>query len=132
MKLEAAQNLKVIEAKIQELLLKLQGINIATHSLPNTGEAENFEKSIRAVTSELADWVTAKRFQQWLMLKDLVDRVRGIAQREERCYINKGWRAVKIRFAGGSTISLVASYWIEKRAKCSIGVSLSLHLLGVY
>ena len=132
MELEATRNLKVIEAKIQELLLKLQDVNITTYSLPNMGESENLEKSIRTISSKLADWITAKKFQQLLMLKDLAGRIRSIAQREGRYYVNKGLRAVRIRFAGGSTISLVAAYWVERRSKHSMGVFLSLYLLGIY
>ncbi|MGH7806655.1 MAG: hypothetical protein ACRENT_01020 [Thermodesulfobacteriota bacterium] len=132
MESEAANNLKTIETKIQELLSNLHAISGKDISLSNAKDAEELEKSVRAITSALADQITAKRFQQWLMLRSLAERIRRLAQRDNQRFTHKDNRKVDVRFSGGSMIPLVASYWIEHREEGPTGVFLSLYLLGVH
>lgn len=133
MESEAVQNLKIIEAKIQELFSRLQEISVKNTSLADAKDGENLEQSIRLITSQLADWLSAKKFQQRLILKDLADRIRGLARQNGRRFVHKDTRSVGVRFPGGSVIPLIASYWIEHRSKQAAGgVFLSLHLLGIY
>jgi hypothetical protein len=133
MESEAMQNLKTIDAKIQELLSKLLVINVENVTLHDVKDAENLERSIRSIASALADQISAKKFQQWLMLRNLADRIRSLAQRNGNYFVHHDIRRVGVRFPGGSVIPLVASYWIEHCSGQAIGgVFLSLHLLGVY
>lgn len=133
MESEAAHNLKTIEVKIQALLSKLHVISMEDTPLRSAKDAEDMERSIRGLTSTLADHISAKKFQQWLMLKNLADRIRSLAQQRGKRFIYKDIRCVGIRFPGGSVIPLVASYWVECRSEqIATGVFLSLHLLGIH
>lgn len=133
MESEAVQNLKIIEAKIQELLCRLQEIIRKDIPLTDAKDAENLERTIRLITSQLADWISAKKFQQRLILKDLADRIRSLARQHGKRFLQKDTRSVGVRLPGGSVIPLVASYWIEHRSEQAAGgVFLSLHLLGIY
>jgi len=133
MKSEATQNLKVIEAKIQELLSHLHEISEKNTPLTCAQHIEDLERSIRSITSQLADWISAKKLQQCLILKDLADRIRSLAQKNGKRFVHKDTRSVGIRFSGGSVILLVASYWVEYHSEQAAGcVFLSLHMLGIY
>lgn len=133
MKAEANQNLKIIETKIQELLSNLQEVSEGNSPLANAQDAENLERSIRSITSQLADWISAKKFQQCLILKDLAYRIRRLGQQNGKRFVHKDNRGIGVRFSGGSVILLIASYWVEFRSKETAGgVFLSLHLLGIH
>ena len=129
----AANNLNVIETKIQELFVKLHNINRENAQIPTAKDVEALEIAIQRAAIELADWIAAKKIQSWLSMKKLAARIRGLAQNGSKQFINKGPRAVTIRFSGGSAIQLIATYWVERDAakKHDKGIFLSLQLLGI-
>lgn len=129
----AANNLNVIEMKIQELFAKLHNINCEDVQIQTAKDAETLELSIQRVANELADWIAAKKMQRWLAMRELAVKIRGLVQNGSKQFINKGPRTVTIRFSGGSAIQLIASYWVARDAskKHDKGIFLSLLLLGI-
>lgn len=131
---EAASNLTFIRTKIQELNAAI--IETSNKSCPsgNRRYLEAFERTIRLLTSELADWIAAEQLQQLLVREDANFKIKKLIQK--RKLVGHGMRTVMVRWSGGTTIPFVVSYWVvhkkEKRGKREKGIYPALLFFGIY
>ncbi len=110
---EAGDNLKFIQSKIQEINAALVEASEKGCPKGDRKDLEDFEKAIRLLTSELADWIAARQFQELLVREDTNFKVKEISHR--RKLLNHGMRTVRVRLSGGTIIPFVVSYWITKK-----------------
>ena len=131
---EAENNLKFIGSKIQELNATI--IEASKKGCPNGDRKclETFERTVRLLTSELADWIAAEQLQQLLVREDANFKIKELIQR--RKLVNHGLRRVMVRLSGGTRILFVVSYWVankkDKRGKREKGLYPALLFFGVY
>jgi hypothetical protein len=117
-----------VNARIQQILDRGDKIN-------NEEDLEKLEQEVQALTRELGDLIVAQKVQQTLdedksFHASVLEFTHGVRKR----LVNKGRVPVWIRFSGGSSLSLNATYWIRKRSAGKRGKGLypELYLLGIH
>jgi len=91
---EAANNLKFIQSKIQEINAAIVEASEKGCPKGDRNELEKFEKAVRLLTSELADWIMARQLQELLVREDTNFKIKEIAHR--RKLMNHGMRTVMV------------------------------------
>ena len=99
-----------IEARIQ-LLMSALGEGFDVDETPTTAHSlEEYEQSWHSQARELSDLMTARQVQKVLDSDEFKEEVRQFVALQPGRLKNFGGRAVKVRFIGGTVITLWVSY----------------------
>lgn len=122
-----------IEARIQ-LLMSALGEGFDVDETPTTAHSlEEYEQSWHSQARELSDLMTARQVQKVLDSDEFKEEVRQFVALQPGRLKNFGGRAVKVRFIGGTVITLWVSYYARKcDEKKRKGLYPGLCLLGIH
>jgi len=133
---ESANNVTIIEAKIQEILAELERINERKDNITNGIELETREQEIVKLTDQLASLMMAKKVQQSLDTVEIKEEGLKLVKSYPKKLKGQGPREVKIRFSRGEAVPIETSYYSQagkKRGKKKRpGLYPGLILLGIH
>jgi len=123
-----------IEIEIQILMEEMKEMSCSGSVLSTVDELEALEETLQNKARQLADLIAAVKIQQSLDNEVFREDIRQFVKQQPHKLKNYGHRLVKLRFAGGTVITLRVAYYARAcdLKKGKKGLYPGLYLLGIH